>query len=109
MHELSVTRNIVAIVAEKAGKRPVKRVKLVIGKLAGIEVPAIRFCFDVVAKGTVVEGATLEIEEPAGRGSCRECGEEMGIARLVATCPCERRARIDIVSGEELLVREMET
>lgn len=109
MHELSVTRNIVAIVSDKAGERPVKRVKLVIGKLAGIEVPAIRFCFDVVAKGTVVEGAKLEIEEPAGRGTCRECGDNVALERLVATCPCERRARIDIVAGEELLVREMET
>lgn len=109
MHELSITRNIVSIVAERAAGRPVKRVKLVIGKLAGIEVPAVRFCFDVVAEGTAVQGATLEIEEPEGRGACRGCGEEVELDRLVAVCPCERRERIDIVSGEELLVREMET
>ena len=109
MHELSVTRNIVAIVDEKAAGRKVKRVKLCIGRLSGVEVQAVRFCFDVVAKGMALEGAVLEIEEPAGRGACRDCGQEVALERLVAVCPCEKRARMDIVGGEELLVREMET
>ena len=109
MHELSITRNIVSLVDERAAGRPVKRVKLAIGKLAGVEVQAVRFCFDVVAQGTSLEGAELEIEEPEGRGTCRDCGDEVAMKRLVAVCPCERRGRIDIIGGEELLVREMET
>ncbi|MEM1347236.1 MAG: hydrogenase maturation nickel metallochaperone HypA [Myxococcota bacterium] len=77
MHELSITQNIVAIVAEKAAGRPVQAVTLRIGELAGVEVEAVRFCFDVCAKGTSVEGAKLEIEQPPGRGRCTACAEEM--------------------------------
>ncbi len=61
MHELGITRNIVAIVAEAAKGRPVRRVTLEIGKLSGVMSEAIAFCFDVVAQGTPLEGAALEI------------------------------------------------
>ncbi len=66
MHELSITRNIVAIVAEAAEGRRVRQVTLEIGKLAGVEPDAIAFCFDVVAKGTVLDGARLEILRLSG-------------------------------------------
>lgn len=108
MHELSITQNIVAIVVENAGGRPVKAVKLQIGALSGVEVQAVRFCFDVCAKGTVVEGARLEVDQPPGLGRCVACDKEIALERPLGICPCERRARIEIVSGEELLVKEME-
>ena len=66
MHELGITRNLVAICAEHSGGAPVKRVTLVIGKLAAVMPESIRFCFDICAKGTVLEGARLEIERPEG-------------------------------------------
>ena len=56
MHELSITRNIVAIAAEAAGGRPVRRVNVAIGALSGVMVEAVRFCFDLAAEGTVVAG-----------------------------------------------------
>ncbi|NEN93909.1 MAG: hydrogenase maturation nickel metallochaperone HypA, partial [Okeania sp. SIO3H1] len=52
MHELGITQNIVAIVAENAQDKSVKRVTLEIGKLSAIMPDAIEFCFDVCSKGT---------------------------------------------------------
>jgi len=66
MHELGLTRNIVAIVAEHAGARPVRRVRLAIGPLACVERPALSFCFDLVAEGTVLAGAALEFLDAEG-------------------------------------------
>ena len=106
MHELSVTRNIVAIVADKAGTRPVRRVRLQIGKLSGIEISAIRFCYDVCVAGTVLEGSELEIEEVQGRGQCTDCGVEVAVEHFTARCPCGHR--VQIIQGEELLIKEME-
>ena len=63
MHELGLTRNIVAIVAEHAGARPVARVRVAIGPLACVERRALAFCFDIAAAGTVLEGARLEFTE----------------------------------------------
>ena len=108
MHELSVTRNIVAIVADKAGARPVQRVRLLIGRLSGIEVSAIRFCYDVCTTGTVLEGSTLEIEEVDGRAVCLQCEKDVAVSHFTARCPCEQQARVRITRGEELLIKEME-
>ncbi len=108
MHELGITRNIVAIVAERAGDRRVSRVRLQVGRLSGIEVPAIRFCYDACAEGTVLEGSQLQIDEVEGRGRCHGCGEEVEAAHVTARCPCERKERLSIVRGEELLIKEME-
>ena len=107
MHELGITQNVVAIVAEQARGRPVRRVLLEIGQLSGVMAGAVRFCFEVVAKGTPAEGAALEIREPAGLARCRACGESFAQATLFQPCPCGARdfARL---AGEELKVVEIE-
>ncbi|MEN0062167.1 MAG: hydrogenase maturation nickel metallochaperone HypA [Myxococcota bacterium] len=108
MHELSITRNIVSIVSERAAGRPVRRIHLRIGALAGIEVGAIEFCFGMCTEGTALEGAELVVHEVEGRGECERCGEQMQLQHLVALCQCERRAPLRIVAGEELLIQSME-
>ena len=44
MHELSITRNVVAIVSDCAQGRRVRRVTLEVGKLSGVMTDAIAFC-----------------------------------------------------------------
>ena len=66
MHELGITRNVVAICTERASGAKVLRVRLEIGKRAGVLAESVRFCFDICAKGTLVEGAQLEIVELLG-------------------------------------------
>jgi hydrogenase nickel incorporation protein HypA/HybF len=107
MHELGITQNIVAIVVERAGDQKVCRVKVEIGKLSAIMPDAIRFCFDVCAKGTGLEGAVLEIDEIPGRGKCNVCGEEMQLSLLAGTCQCGCRDII-CIAGQELNIKEME-
>ena len=66
MHELGLTRNVVSIVAEHAGGRKVRRIRLAIGPLACVERRALSFCFDLVAEGTVLAGASLEFLDAEG-------------------------------------------
>ena len=107
MHELGIARNIVAIVCERAGATPVKRVTLEVGALSGVMADAIAFCFPVVAEGTVCAGARLDIREIPARARCRACGDEFAQARLGEPCPCGARDG-ERVSGHELNVKEME-
>jgi hydrogenase nickel incorporation protein HypA/HybF len=107
MHELGITHNIVAIVAEHAKGRPVSRVVLEVGTLAGVMTDAIRFCFDVVADGTPLKGATLEILRIEARGHCRTCGAEFTQETLFSPCPCGSRD-IERLRGEELRIKEYE-
>ena len=107
MHELGITRNIVAIVSDAAKGRRVRKVTLEVGALSGIMPEAIAFCFDVVAAGTALDGATLDIRKVEGRGRCAACGVEFATAALYTPCACGSR-QIERLAGEELLIKTME-
>ncbi len=66
MHELGLSRNIVAIVAEHAAGRRVRLVRLAIGPLACVERRALAFCFGLAAAGTPLAGAELALVEAEG-------------------------------------------
>jgi hydrogenase nickel incorporation protein HypA/HybF len=104
MHELGIARSIVAIVGEASKGKPVRRVTLEIGKLSGVMAEAIVFCFDAVARGTVVEGATLEILEIDGLARCEICCAEFRVPGLFAACVCGSR-RLTHIAGEELNIK----
>jgi hydrogenase nickel incorporation protein HypA/HybF len=108
MHELGITRNIVAIVSDRAQGQTVLRVTLEVGRLSGMFSEAIRFCFDVCSKGTPLEGSVLHIIDVEGRGHCDACGAEPVITAPVGRCPVCREPRLRIVAGTELKIKEME-
>jgi hydrogenase nickel incorporation protein HypA/HybF len=107
MHEMGITQSIVAIVSEQAAGRKVKRVTLEIGKLAAIMPDAIRFCFDVVAQGSALDGAALDIIEIPGRARCLDCGTEMVLSEIFGRCACGSR-QLERLAGQELNIKSME-
>ncbi|GAC1630674.1 MAG: hydrogenase maturation nickel metallochaperone HypA [Nevskia sp.] len=108
MHELSVTRNVVAIVAEHAKGQRVTRVRLEIGLLSAILPDAVRFCFDLCAENTPAAGALLEIIEVPGRGRCDDCRAEVELKALVGRCPGCGGSRLQLIAGQEMKIREIE-
>jgi hydrogenase nickel incorporation protein HypA/HybF len=107
MHELSIAQSVVATVLERTGGRPVLRVRLQVGQLSGVLADSLDFCFGLVAAGTTLEGAALEIDQPTGTGHCRACGEDFELADLLPLCPCGS-ADVRIVAGRELVVTSVE-
>jgi hydrogenase nickel incorporation protein HypA/HybF len=61
MHELAVAQNIVEKVDETAAGRKVRRVIVEIGRESCVSGEALAFSFGLVAEGTSVEGAVLDI------------------------------------------------
>jgi hydrogenase nickel incorporation protein HypA/HybF len=107
MHELAITQDMVAAVAETVGPARVARVRLQIGTLAGVVPEALRFCFDACSRGTTLEGATLEIDEIAARGRCRGCGAEMAMTSFVDVCACGG-VEVEMLAGQELRIKDVE-
>lgn len=66
MHELSITQAIVDQCAERCEGQRVLRVVIEIGKQTCVAPDAVRFAFELCARGTPVEGAALEIHTPPG-------------------------------------------
>lgn len=108
MHELSITQEVVAAITERLGESRIAVVRLEIGRLSGVVADAVRFCFDLVAEGTAVEGARLEITEPAGRARCRDCAAEYEAEWLVVLCPACGSASAEVLSGRELRIKSVE-
>jgi hydrogenase nickel incorporation protein HypA/HybF len=107
MHELSICRNIVAIVGDAANGCRVRRVTLDVGKLAGVSIEAVAFSFGIAAEGTALEGAALDIREIDGRARCADCGAEFRTETLFDACACGSR-NVTLLAGEELNVKSME-
>ena len=77
MHELPITEQIVKI-AEEHGQRAraskIERIRLVVGERSGYIGESIQMYFDEISKGTLCEGAILEIETIKPKLKCPKCG-----------------------------------
>jgi hydrogenase nickel incorporation protein HypA/HybF len=107
MHELAITQDIVETVRARAAGARVLKIVVVIGKLSMVLPDAVRFCFDLCVEDTPLAGAELEIVEPPGVARCRGCNVELEIERPFARCACGS-TDLDWISGDQLLIREME-
>jgi hydrogenase nickel incorporation protein HypA/HybF len=107
VHELAITQGVVDAVVERLGDTRVSRVVLEIGRLSGVAVDAVRFCFPLVAEGTPLAGARLDIVQPPGLGRCRTCRQETELADPLAACPCGS-VDVELTGGRQLLVKRVE-
>lgn len=107
MHELSITQSVVDAVCEHALGRPVRSVRIEVGRISGVVVESMEFCFELVAAGTPVEGARLEFDQPEGRAHCRGCGSDFTVDDLILLCSCGS-ADVQITAGRELRIMSME-
>jgi hydrogenase nickel incorporation protein HypA/HybF len=98
------------IVADAAARNAAARVHTVwveLGALAHVEPQALRFCFDAVARGTVAEGAALEIATTPGVAWCMPCAAQVALARLGDACPICGSHQLQVIAGEEMRVKEI--
>ena len=108
MHELALAGAIVEIARRHAAGRPVARVEVKVGHLRQVVPDALAFAFQLVAEGTCVAGAELELEEVPAAGRCRRCGTESELPAFPLTCAACGSWDVDVHSGEELLVDSLE-
>lgn len=106
MHELALADEVVRAITERTSAR-VLRVRLEVGRLTAVAPEALRFCFEVCARGTTVEGAALEVREVPARGRCRGCGSDGELPDAIPLCACGS-ADLDLYRGQELRIDEVE-
>ena len=108
MHELSIAASIVEIAGRHAAGRRVAKVTVKVGHLRQVVPSALAFSFEVVAAGTPVEGARLEIEAVPAVGACRRCGAQSHLPAFPLQCQACGAFDLRIVAGEELVVESLE-
>ena len=90
MHELSLTQQIVRIVCDAAKQEHalrVLKVNLAVGEDSGIMPDCVQTYYDLLAKGTVAEGAILNATTVRTTLFCEACQKEFERARFSFSCP----------------------
>ena len=99
---------IVEAAARKHGASRVSAVRLEIGTLSHVAVDALRFCFDAVTRGSVADGAALEIVATPGTSWCMACGVQVEVAERYDPCPRCGGYQLQVQGGTEMRVKELE-
>lgn len=110
MHEMSLAESVLQIIEESARTQHFQQVRgvvLEIGKLAVVEPEAMRFCFDAVMRGTLAEGAALQIIETAGVGRCLACGATVEMEEPYGLCSSCGSPRLQITAGNKMRVKDL--
>ncbi|SDD91489.1 hydrogenase maturation nickel metallochaperone HypA [Rhodospira trueperi] len=111
MHEMALTESIRRLLeaeAERQSFSAVRVVRLELGALSHADPEAMRFCFDAVMRGSLAEGARLEIERTPGTGWCMICAREITVARRFDPCPHCGGHQIQVTAGDEMRLKDLE-
>jgi hydrogenase nickel incorporation protein HypA/HybF len=109
VHEYSLAAALLERIDAEAharGATAVKRVRVQVGELSGVEAEFLGWAFEQLREATVCAGAPLQVVRVPARWECPACGREVerdGVLR----CPdCEVPARL--VAGHELVLESLE-
>jgi hydrogenase nickel incorporation protein HypA/HybF len=107
MHEMSIAQGLIEQIRRLAREHraeAVERVELRVGVLRLVVPEALVMAFEEVARGSLAEGAELEILEQPARARCRGCGSEYAPDPQHFDCPACGRAEPEILEGDEILL-----
>jgi hydrogenase nickel incorporation protein HypA/HybF len=81
VHEMTITASLVEAVTDLAKQQGAKRVievHLRVGKLRALSIDQVKFSYEILTKGTLLDGSKLIVEETPGKVRCSVCkyGEE---------------------------------
>jgi hydrogenase nickel incorporation protein HypA/HybF len=112
MHELSIVDALIEQVGRevnRAGQHGrILGVEISVGRLSGVHCDSLRFAFDLLAPGTLVEGANIVINGINAACRCHACNTTTEIDDLILTCPKCGSDSITIEGGRELLLQSID-
>jgi len=111
MHEMSLCESVLQVLEDEAQRQHfthVKTVWLEIGNMAGVEVEAMRFCFDVVVRNSLADSATLHIIGVPAEAWCLDCAQTVTIAQRFDPCPQCGSHQLQVIRGDEMRIKELE-
>jgi hydrogenase nickel incorporation protein HypA/HybF len=111
MHELSIAQSVVetacGVVKEQGASRVVS-LTIDAGLLSGVVKESLLFCLPLAAKGTAAEDAKWIVNTIPVEISCRRCETVSKTDEVGLICSKCESFDIEIVSGRELTIRELE-
>jgi hydrogenase nickel incorporation protein HypA/HybF len=90
MHEYPITCEILRLAEEKAraeGASAVTEISLVVGERSGFIGDSIKLYFDIIAEGSIAEGAEIKFTPVETKLKCASCGKLFKRAPFSFACP----------------------
>jgi hydrogenase nickel incorporation protein HypA/HybF len=111
MHELGIAQNILEIVHQAVPKEQtgaVRSIRIRIGPLSGVVPDSLDFCFQAIVNETEMQRSSLAIEQLPAILSCKKCLYSFQTKDLEFLCQSCGSSDLELVSGKELEVVEIE-
>ena len=111
MHEYPITEQIVKIAGKhcaEAGAGRVTKIILVCGEHSGISPESIDMYFNMIAEGTLCQGAGIEVELIKPKLKCPVCGGLFTRKPMSFACPDCGADGAPTEIGKEFYVKEIE-
>lgn len=111
MHELSLCMEVVEVLRaqqQQHGFQRVVAVGLAVGRWRAVEPSALELCFDAATRGTLAEGARLELRMVDPHAWCFACAERVLLAGEALRCPRCGGLELQLEQGDELRLTEIE-
>lgn len=110
MHELSLCYGMLKQlqhIAQTQQANRISHIRLQIGPLAGVEIELLKQSFPLASRGTMAEGAELEIEQRPVSIRCKNCAQESEVETNQLTCPLCHSSSTQLISGDEMLIHSI--
>ncbi len=108
MHELSITKEILDIVLDAAGRNNARSVKIVnieLGQLSTFDEESISFYFEFLSKDTTAQGAKLIFKRIPAAAKCKKCGSNFNLDDVfLSICPSCGSNEYEVISGDAVKV-----
>jgi hydrogenase nickel incorporation protein HypA/HybF len=109
MHEYSLAQALIARVEREARLRSavaVRRLRVRIGELAGVERDLFESAYATCREGTVCADAELRVQPVRVRWACSACGRSLGSGGALRCPGCRCPARL--LEGDEIVLDRIE-
>jgi hydrogenase nickel incorporation protein HypA/HybF len=111
MHEIGLAQDVLKkalALAEKQGLVEINHIKVIAGETLLLHPEEFDDAFDKVAKGTIADGAKIELHLSPLKAKCKNCGREFtGKENMLACSACGSKS-LEIISGNELKIAALE-
>lgn len=107
MHELAIVEALLETIvpkAEESGAKKILEVNFHIGEMSGIVPSCIHEYFALAGKGTIAEGAKLNLKTVPARIRCSSCGYEGEPDKKNYCCPECKSFDFKLISGREYFI-----
>ncbi|QXO64927.1 MULTISPECIES: hydrogenase maturation nickel metallochaperone HypA [Morganella] len=111
MHEVTLCQNALDIIeqqAKQSGAQRVTAVWLELSAVSCIEEDALHFCFDIVCRDSLAEGAVLHVTTVPAQAWCRDCQKPVSVSGFNTGCPHCGSHNLQVDSSDAMQVRQIE-